>query len=413
MIEYKEHILRNGLKLIIHEDHSSQLVAVNVLYKVGSRNEEVHKTGFAHLFEHLMFGGSQNIKDFDGPIQLAGGENNAFTNCDFTNFYDVLPAKNIETALWLESDRMKQLDFSEESLEIQRKVVVEEFKETCLNQPYGDAWHHISDMMYSKHAYRWPTIGLDISHIEQAQLSDVKAFFERYYRPNNAILVLSGNIEYDHGVTLAEKWFGDIESGSVPELNLETEPTKVVANKRIRKANVPAESHYMGFNMPGRLERGYYCCDLLSDIMASGRSSRFYSNLYKGTSYFSEIDAYISGSFDPGVFMIESRLTDASQADKAEQAIWKEIKDIQQNGVSTEELEKVKNKVESGLIYSEVNILNKAISLAYFDALGDTTLINKQSDIYQSITTEEIQETAQTILNPSIVQELIYAPNEE
>lgn len=413
MIAFDKFVLKNGLRVIVHQDDSTQLVAVNVLYDVGSRDETPDKTGFAHLFEHLMFGGSANVPDFDEPIQVAGGENNAFTNSDLTNFYDVLPLENIETALWLESDRMKQLDFSEKSLDIQKKVVIEEFKETCLNQPYGDVWHHLSEMIYKKHSYRWPTIGKVPAHIEQANLDDVKSFFNKYYCPSNAVLVLAGNITPDYALALAEKWFGDIDGGTKPVRDIPMDDKQEVQNVKTVHGNVPIPALYLAFPMEGRLSMDYYACDLLSDILSNGRSSRFYQKLYKGTNLFTEVDAYISGSFDPGIFVVEAKLMQGASMEEAKALIWNELELIKRHGVEESELAKIKNKVESSLIYSEVSVLNKAISLAYFEALGDASYINDQAEHYSDITSQDIQRVANDILMTERCNELNYLPQLE
>lgn len=412
MIAFSKFELDNGLKVIVHQDKSTPMVAVNILYDVGSKDEQISKTGFAHLFEHLMFGGSKNIPDFDTPIQLAGGENNAFTNSDITNYYDVLPSDNLETALWLESDRMKQLDFSEQSLDIQRKVVTEEFKETCLNVPYGQTWHYLSEMAYKVHSYQWPTIGKVPAHIEEAMLEDVKAFFYKFYRPNNAILTLAGNISPAEGKSLAMKWFGDIERGEDYKRALLQEPRQKEFRQKIIKEAVPANAIYLAFPMKGRNHPDYYACDLLSDIFANGRSSRFFKTLYKEKQLFSQIDAYISGTFDPGLFIIDGKLMSKTSMETARSSIWEEINLLKDEGVLDEELQKIKNKVESSLIFSEISILNKAISLAYFEVMGDAELINRQIDFYQSVTVDDILRVANDILVESNCNELVYLSSE-
>jgi len=412
MISFERYTLDNGLRLIVHEDKSSPMVAVNVVYDVGSRDEDPDMTGFAHLFEHLMFGGSQNVPDFDGPIQNAGGENNAFTNTDMTNFYDVLPAENVETALWLESDRMQQLAFSEKALDIQKKVVIEEFKETCLTEPYGDVWHHLSEMVYEKHSYRWPTIGKTLSHIEEAKLEDVVHFFKKHYTPNNAILVISGNMKGDQAYDLVHKWFGSIPAGTRYQRKLEYDTPQTHKKQKIIKANVPLEALYLSFNMVDRGHPEYYAYDLLSDVLSNGRSSRLFQRLYKENQLFSQIDAYISGTFDPGMFVIEGRPMPAVGIDQAKNAIWNELEQLKANPIDTRELQKLKNKIESSLEYSEVNILHKSMSLAYFELLGDANLINEEAEAYQKVTSEDIQKVAQKIFVPENCTELIYLPNE-
>ena len=409
MISFEKYVLDNGLRVILHQDTSSPMAVVNVAYDVGSRDEEQERTGFAHLFEHLMFGGSANIPDFDKPIQMAGGENNAFTNSDMTNFYNILPAQNVETALWLESDRMMKLDFSQKSLAIQKKVVIEEFKETCLNQPYGDMWHHLSDLAYKEHSYRWPTIGLVPEHIENANLVDVEAFFYRFYRPNNAVLVVAGNIQIEETKQKISKYFDDIPAGVQTNRKLPVEPKQKILRSKTVEAAVPLPSIIMAFNMCDRLNDDYYAIDLLSDILANGRSSRFFVNIYK-QSICSTIDAFISGTFDPGLFIVEARPMPGVSIDQAREVIWKELDEVKRNGVLDEELEKIRNKTESSLVYSEVSVLHKAMNLAYYEILGDANMINLQSEKYQKIKAEDIKRVANEILLPEQCNEIIYLP---
>ena len=408
MIEYSRTILNNGLKVLIHEDKTTPLVAVNVLYNVGSKDESPEKTGFAHLFEHLMFGGSINIKDYDGPIQMAGGDCNAFTNNDLTNFYQILPVENIETALWLESDRMLSLDFSQRSLDVQRKVVLEEFNETCLNKPYGDAWHHLTGLAYEEHPYRWPTIGLVPKHIEDANLKDVEDFFFSHYRPNNAILVYSGNIDKDKAIALSEKWFGEIPNSKIPERNLPKEPKQAKLKRKVVENNVPIDALYMAFHMPGRLDKDYHAVDLLSDVMCNGRSSRFYKSLYKEQKIFSSIDAYITGNIEPGLLVIEGKLNDGFTLEHAEEKVWEELEKIKKDGVTQIELQKYKNKVESTIEFSEASILNKAINLAFFELIGKPEMINTETILYNNINVEDIHRVAREILTPENCSELFY-----
>ncbi|HRD06169.1 MAG: pitrilysin family protein [Saprospiraceae bacterium] len=410
MVNFQRQVLANGLTVIVHEDFSTPLVAINVLYKVGSKDEQSNKTGITHLFEHLMFGGTHEVPDFDEPIQMAGGENNAFTNADITNFYDVLPAENIEVGLWLEANRMERLKLTKKTLDTQKKVVIEEFKETCLNEPYGDVWHHLSDLSYQMHPYKWPTIGADISHIEAIQLEDTHEFYSRNYGPHNAILVLSGNVKNEVGFELAQKWFGHIP-GSAPA-KLKLGPIEKL-NSKIHKTvtgEVPSRAIYLAFKMSSRLERDFYVVDLISDILSSGRSSRFYQRLIKDQQLFSFIDAYISGTTDPGLFIIDGRLMEGVTMEEARTAIWKELTDISTILMSERELEKIKNKAESNLVFSESSALNKSMSLAYFEYLENADLINKEVEIYQSITAEEIKKVAAELLDPNAHVELFYLP---
>lgn len=412
MITFDRYELNNGLRLIVHEDQSSPMVAVNVVYDVGSRDEDPSMTGFAHLFEHLMFGGSHNVPDFDGPIQNAGGENNAFTNTDMTNFYNVMPAENVETALWLESDRMKQLSFSENALNIQKRVVIEEFKETCLTEPYGDVWHHLSDLVYDHHSYRWPTIGKSIDHIEDATLEDVIHFFNKHYTPSNAILVISGNLESKKAYDLVHKWFSEIPSGNKYKRDLPLDPPQTKKKKKTIVGNVPLEAMYLSFHMVERTHPDYYAYDLLSDVLSNGRSSRLFQRLYKEQNLFSQIDAYISGTFDPGMFVIEGRPMPKVSIEVAKNAVWKELELLKKESLDAREIQKLKNKIESSLEYSEVNILHKSMSLAYFELLGDANMINKEASAYQKVTSEDIQRVAQKIFVPENCAELIYLPHE-
>lgn len=408
MIQFSRHILSNGLTVIIHEDDSTPLVAFNTVYNVGSKDEEETKTGFAHLFEHLMFSGSENVVDFDAPIQLAGGENNAFTNADLTNFYEILPAENIETAMWLESDRMKALKISDHAFEVQRKVVVEEFKETALNQPYSDVWHLLTDLCYKDHPYKWPTIGKDISHIQNASISDVKAFYNKFYVPSNAVVVIAGNIKERQALELMNKWFADIPNGTHHNRNLKQESAITTKRTKVKHADVPQDAFWLAFPMPNRLHPDYYALDLLSDALAAGRSSRFYQRLYKMNNMFSSIDAYLTGSMDNGLFIIECKMMEGSSVEEGKKAVWKELNELKEKSLGEEELQKLKNKTESALIYSEVNILNKAMNLAYFEVLNKAELINEQAEAYKLVTTQKIQEVALAIFSEDRVCELNY-----
>lgn len=408
MIAFSRFELKNGLRVVVHKDESTPMVALNVLYNVGSRDESPERTGFAHLFEHLMFGGSVNIPDFDDPIQLAGGENNAFTNTDITNFYELLPTENIETAFWLESDRMLGLNFDEKVLDVQRKVVVEEFKETCLNQPYGDAWHHLSDLAYKVHPYQWPTIGKVPKHVEEATIEDVKSFFYNYYRPNNAILVVCGNISEEKVKTLAEKWFGDIPAGVIPPRNLPQEPPQKKLQRRLNKAKVPNDALYLAFHSPSRMHPAFYPTDLLTDILCNGSSSRLYRRLLKEQQLFTQIDCYLTGSIDPGLLIIEAHPAKGVSRAQAKAAIWRELEDIKTNLIPERELQKIKNRVESTLAFSELNVLNKAINIAFFELLGDADIINKEVDYYRAITATELQQIANQTLTKENCSELYY-----
>ena len=408
MIQFERFELANGLRVLVHEDNSTPMAAVNVLYNVGSRDENPQQTGFAHLFEHLMFGGSANIPDFDDPLQMAGGENNAFTNSDYTNFYDILPVQNLETALWLESDRMLSLNFDEQVLDVERKVVVEEFKETCLNQPYGDSWHLLSALAYKVHPYRWPTIGLLPEHVESANMDDVRNFFFHHYRPNNAILVVSGNIKPAKVKKLVEKWFGDIPAGLIPHRQLPQEPPQQQLQEHIQEANVPIDAIFLAFHMVDRLHPDYYATDLLSDVLSNGPSSRLFRRLLKEKQLFSSIDCYLSGTIDAGLFIIEGKPAEGVSLEQAEAAIWAELHELTAAPIPETELEKWKNKVESILVFSELSVLNKAQNLAFFELIGDADLINSEAKLYQQITTADLHRVAQSMLRLENCSRLLY-----
>lgn len=408
MIDYKKHILENGLRVIAHTDNTTPMVAINVAYDVGSRDEHPDKTGFAHLFEHLMFGGSVNIPNYDSPLQNVGGDNNAFTTNDITNYYLTLPAQNIETGLWLESDRMLGLAFSQKGLDIQRNVVIEEFKQRYLNQPYGDVYPLIKDLSYKIHPYRWPTIGKDISHIENATLDDVKTFFYRHYAPNNAVLTISGNIEAEHAFRLAEKWFGDIPRRDVPGRKLPAEPEQKEYREKNVNRGVPYHGVYLSFHMGDKLSPDYYVTDLISDILSNGQSSRMYRNLIMDSGLFGELDAYISGDNDPGLFTVAGKLINGVSIEKATQMIWQELNRLIEDRVGNTELQKVINKVEANLVYSEINYLNKAMALSAFELLGDAALINKQNQYYRNVTVEKVRETAQQLFRKENCSTLLY-----
>ena len=408
MISYEKMVLQNGLTVLMHEDKNTPIASISVLYKVGSRDEHPEKTGFAHLFEHLMFGGSVNIPDYDGVMQRAGGENNAYTNHDYTHFFTTLPAVNIETALWLESDRMLELMLQKEVLDVQKKVVVEEFYETCLNLPYGDVWHELSALNYEKHPYKWPTIGVHPSHIEKANLTDVKKFYNKYYHPGNAILVIAGPISIKRMKELAMKWFNDIPSGKTIKKNYSLEPPKKEARHKQSQAEVPVDAIYMTFPCPARADKAFYAVDLLSDIFSNGPSSRLIHRLTRENKYFNQIDCYVTGDFDPGLIVFEGRPTEKISLKDAEEIISKEINDLKSQLIESTELQKWKNKAESTLVLSEMGIQSKSMNLGFFEALGNADLMNAESDIYQSLTAEEIQQAAQVWLKDDQKSVLTY-----
>ena len=395
-MKINRHILDNGLRLVHSRDESTQMVALNILYNVGARDEHPEHTGFAHLFEHLMFGGSVNIPDYDMPLQLAGGENNAWTNNDITNYYLTVPRQNVETGFWLESDRMLSLDFSERSLEVQRGVVMEEFKQRCLNQPYGDVGHLLRPLAYRAHTYQWPTIGKDLSHIANATLEEVKAFFFRFYAPNNAILAVTGNISFEEAVELTEKWFGSVPRREVPVRNLPQEPEQTEERRLTVERNVPLDSLFMAYHMCDHRHPDYYVFDILSDVLSNGRSSRLNQHLVQEKQLFSSIDAYISGSVDAGLFHIAGKPSAGVSLELAEAAVRDELDRLQQELVDGQELEKVKNKFESTQIFGNINYLNVATNLAWFELLGKAEDLEKEVERYRSVTAMQLREVAQS-----------------
>ena len=401
MIQFERFVLDNGLRVIVHEDHSTPMAVVNVMYDVGARDENPNKTGFAHLFEHLMFGGSINIEEYDEPLQMAGGENNAYTTNDLTNYYIQLPSENLETAFWLESDRMLSLAFSEKSLEVQRKVVSEEFKEHYINKPYGDVRHKLMDLSYKVHPYRWMTIGKELSHIENVKLDDVKEFFFKHYRPVNAILAVAGNVTLEEVKRLAAKWFGPIPMGEKYLRNLPTEPRQTQARLVEVEANVPLDAFFKTWHMAPRLSKGYYTADLISDILSGGGSSRLYQALVKEKQLFSNIDCHHMGSIDAGLISIEGRLVKGVKMVDAEAAVQEEVEKIKAEAISEPELEKVKNKTESMIAFEDMTIMNRANNLAFYELLGDAGMMNTDLDNYKNITVEDLKAAANEIFDES------------
>ncbi len=394
MISVNRHILKNGLRIVHSEDTTTQMVALNVLYDVGARDEHPEHTGFAHLFEHLMFGGSINIPDYDTPVQNAGGENNAWTNNDITNYYITLPYNNAEIGFWLESDRMLSLDFNEKSLEVQKNVVTEEFKQRNLNQPYGDVSHILRDMAYKTHPYRWPTIGKEISHIANATLDEVKDFFYRFYAPNNAILAVSGNISFEETIRLAEKWFGDIPARNIIPRHIPQEEVQTEERRMTVFRDVPVDTLYMAFHICGRRDKSYHTFDIISDILCNGRSSRLIQRLVIEKKIFSSVDAYISGSMDSGLFHITGKPYEGISLEEAEKAVWTELEKLKQYPVEDTELEKVKNRYESEQIFSNINYLNVATNLAFFELVSKAEDINEEVNKYRSVSSEQIADAA-------------------
>jgi predicted Zn-dependent peptidase len=408
MVKFNRFTLANGLRVLVHEDDTTPMAVLNILYDVGARDEDPQQTGFAHLFEHLMFGGSVNIPSYDEPLQRVGGENNAFTSNDITNYYITLPSVNVETAFWLESDRMLSLAFSEKSLEVQRNVVMEEFKQRYLNQPYGDVWLKLRPLVYKQHPYRWATIGEKLEHIEHAQIPAVKAFFKKHYNPQNAIMVVGGNIKTDEVKQLAEKWFGPIPAGEKYERDIAAEPEQHEARRLTVSGKVPLNAIYIAFQADERKAGNYYAIDLISDILSRGNSSRLYKNLIRDQQLFSEVHAYSTGSLDKAMFVVEGKLVEGVSMAQAEAAIWQQLEQIKAEVVPAEELTKVKNKTESTLVFSEMSLLDKAMNLAYFELLGDAGLLNQEPAKYLQVTAQQIQKQAQKLFRKENSSTMVY-----
>ncbi len=408
MLQFERFTLDNGLKVLVHIDETTPMAAMNIIYDVGARDEEPQRTGFAHLFEHLMFGGSINIPEYDEPLQMAGGENNAYTTNDITNYYIQLPLKNLETAFWLESDRMLSLAFSEKSLDVQIKVVSEEFKEHYLNKPYGDAWHHLRTLAYTMHPYQWPTIGKDLQQIEETKLDDVKAFFAKHYNPLNAVMCIAGNVNVEEVKKLSEKWFGSIPAGNKYHRNIVAEPTQFSAREKTIFSDVPYDAIYKCWHIAARLTPGYYPADLLTEIMGSGFSSRLYQRLVKEQHLFSSLQAYQTGSLEPGLFVVEGKIRDGISLEVANAAIEKEMDLLVEDGVTEIELEKSKNKIEAMIAFEDMSLLSRANNLAFYELLGDAELINEEWNRYNAVTTASMQETAKEIFRKENCSTLFY-----
>src|SRR5450432_176700 len=413
MIQFDKFTLGNGLRVLVHQDSSTPMAVVNVMYDVGARDENESQTGFAHLFEHLMFGGSLNIPSYDEPLQMAGGDNNAYTTNDLTNYYSQLPSENIETAFWLESDRMLSLAFSKKSLEVQRKVVMEEFKEHYINKPYGDVWFKMRELAYTTHPYRWQTIGKELSHIEKATIGDVKKFFFKHYCPANAILVVAGNTTTAQVKALTEKWFANIPAGEKYIRQLPAEPIQTAPRKEIVKASVPIDAFYKCWHMDARLDDGYYAAELITDILSGGGSSRLYQALVKEQQLFSNIDCYHFGSTDAGILTIEGKLIRGVKMEEAEKAVEAELEKIKTILIEEKELQKVKNKTEASLAFEDMSIMSRASSLANYELLGNAGLINEELDKYNSITREDIQRYARKIFDVNNSNTLYYYAEEK
>ncbi len=413
MIHFERFNLPNGLRVLVHEDHTVPMAVLNVLYDVGAKDENPNQTGFAHLFEHLMFGGSINIPSYDEPLQKVGGENNAFTNNDITNYYIQLPSINMETSFWLESDRMLSLAFSDKSLETQRSVVIEEFKQRYLNQPYGDVWLKLRPLAYQKHPYQWPTIGKEVAHIEDAKMEDVRAFFHKHYTPQNAILVVAGAVKLEEVKTLTNKWFGDIPAGNKYERNLPQEPVQLEARVQSTSADVPNDAIYKAFHIHERNSKEYYIADVISDILSRGESSRMYQELVKNKKIFSEVNAYITGDIEAGLFVLEGKPAKGITLEQADEALWEVVNHLKHSKIETRELQKIVNKLESSTVFGEMNLLNKAMNMAYYELLGDADLMNTEMDRYRSVTSEDIEQYATQVFVPTNCSTLFYHSNHQ
>lgn len=407
-LRFNRFTLSNGLRVLVHTDTTTPMVAVNVLYDVGARDEDPNRTGFAHLFEHLMFGGSENIPTYDEPLQMAGGENNAYTTNDITNYYIQIPKENMETALWLESDRMLSLAFSPESLEVQRKVVCEEFKEHYINKPYGDAWENLRSLAYKVHPYQWQTIGKSLKHVEEATLDDVKAFFHKHYNPANAILCIAGNVTVTEVTPLAEKWFGSIPEGEKYIRELPEEPLQNGPREQTIFADVPIEALYKAWHIPGRTSQPYYACDLITEIMGNGLSSRLHQRLVKQEALFSSINCYHTGSLDPGLLVVQGKVVEGRSIEEADAAVSREMDLLVAEGVTPEELQKAKNKITAGIEFEDLSILSRANNLAFYELLGNANYINEELPRYNAVTMEMLQGTATAFIKNEHCSTLFY-----
>jgi zinc protease len=390
MINYESFELTNGLKVIVHPDQQSPTVAFNLIYNVGSRDENPNKTGFAHLFEHLMFGGSENIPDYDIPLQKVGAQNNAYTTPDITNYYITLPQQNLETAFWLESDRMKALSFDQKVLDIQKSVVIEEFKQRYLNQPYGDLMLKLRPLVYQNHSYSWATIGKSIEHIESFSMDDVKDFFYKYYLPNNACLVVGGYVKTTEIEKLSKKWFGDIPAGFIPQRNLPqneliAEPIKVTIEK-----SMPQKMLSLAYLMPPRFDSDYYNLDFLSDTLGQGKASYFYQKLVSQKKLFTNCSAYHTGSLDQGMFIISASLQPEIDYELAEKEIQMTMQKFINEDINAEEIQRAKTQLSVSEGFQDVNLLNRCVKLAYAANAGNPNKIELENQLYQDVSLDSI-----------------------
>ena len=408
MITVNKYQFLNGLRLLHHADSNTRMVAINLLYDVGARDESPDCTGFAHLFEHLMFGGSLHIPDFDTALQKAGGENNAWTSNDITNYYTIVPRQNVETAFWLESDRMLGLDFSQHSLDVQKAVVMEEFKQRTLNQPYGDIPAIIRELAYREHPYRWPVIGRDISHIEKATLEDVRSFFYNHYAPNNAILAVVGDISFEEALRLSEKWFSPIEKRNIAPRCILPEPEQEAPRYKEVVRDIPSDAIVKAYHMGRRCDADYQTCDLMSDILSNGRSSRLFRRLVMEKSLFTSIDASITGDIDEGLFLINGRLNQGVSLQQADEAIEEELGRLCWESASEQEISKMVHKFETGYLFSNLSYVDKAANLSYFELIDAAESIDREVEKYYRITPESLQKTAQALFRANNMSTLYY-----
>lgn len=408
MITYERHTLANGLTVLAHREKFSRMAAVNMLYRVGARDEDPHRTGFAHLFEHLMFRGTRQVPDFDVPVQMASGENNAFTNNDYTDYYITLPVDNTETALWLESDRMTGLAIDRKNLEAEKKVVIEEYKQRYLNQPYGDLWLLLRALAFKEHPYRWATIGLTPEHIAGATLREVREFYRRFYNPSNAILSVAADLDPERVFALAEKWFGPLPDVSYPKPEIPQEPLQTVPRRLEVVRDVPATVVTVAFRMCGRTGKDFYPLDMISDLLAGGTSSRLYRRLVQEGRLFASANAYVTGDVDPGLFVVTGNLLPGVEPEAAEAALWEQLESLKREPVGAAEAEKVKNKFEANTTFGEINVMNKAMNLGFYEMLGDLPLINREVEIYRSLTPERLMECAAEVFVPECSSTLVY-----
>ena len=408
MIPYTKKILPNGLTVVVNRDRASKLAAVNILYKVGARNEDPRRTGFAHLFEHLMFRGTREIPNFDLPVQMASGDNNAFTNNDYTDFYITLPKDNLETALWLESDRMEGLDITPAKLEAEKKVVIEEFRQRYLNQPYGDQTMLLRALAYKVHPYRWAAIGLTTDHIAEATLEDVEAFYRTHYSPSNAVLSISADIEEERMLELAEKWFAPLADRPADAAPIPQEPAQTEARREEVERDVPAPTVTVAYHMGGRTDAGFYTADLVSDLLAGGDSGRLYTHLVKERRLLSSVNAYVTGDVDPGLFVFTGQLLPGVTPEEAEAAFREEIETLQTASAAAREIEKVKNKFEANTLFGELNVMNKAMNLGFYEMLGDLALINREVGLYRAVGDDDIRSFSSRTFRPENSSTLIY-----